>query len=242
MTIDGRDLGRGLLTHLECTNCGATYPSDRLMTTCPACAKVLFARYDLDAAASRMTPEALATRPWDFRRYAEILPIQEPESGAIARRGWHSAARGAPSRPRLWLRAPADQGRGSQPDRQLQGPRAGHGRRSRPGAGGDDGGHPLGRQRGRGHGRLRGAGRAASRRGDAERCPADDESGVPGLRRARPPRRRTDRRLRQGDPRPEPRPTAGATSRPCASRIAPRARRRWGWRSPSSLAGACPMP
>jgi threonine synthase len=80
MTIDGRDRGRGLLTHLECTSCGATYRCDRLMTTCPVCAKVLFARYDLDAAASRMTSEALAARPWDFRRYAEILPIQEPES------------------------------------------------------------------------------------------------------------------------------------------------------------------
>ena len=80
MTNDGGDLGRGLLTHLECSNCGATYPSDRLMTTCPACAKVLFARYDLDAAASGMTAESLATRRWDFRRYAEILPIQEPES------------------------------------------------------------------------------------------------------------------------------------------------------------------
>ena len=80
MTIDGNDLGRGLLTHLECTNCGATYPSDRLMTTCPACAKVLFARYDLVTAASRMTAESLATRPWDMRRYTEILPIQEPRS------------------------------------------------------------------------------------------------------------------------------------------------------------------
>jgi threonine synthase len=80
MTIDGRDLIRGLLTHLECTNCGATYPIDRVMTTCPVCAKVLFARYDLDAAAGLMTPQALTTRPWDFRRYAEILPIQEPES------------------------------------------------------------------------------------------------------------------------------------------------------------------
>jgi threonine synthase len=78
MTIEGSNLGRGLLTHLECTSCGATYPSDHLMTTCPACAKVLFARYDLIAAARRMTPESLATRGWDFRRYAEILPIQEP--------------------------------------------------------------------------------------------------------------------------------------------------------------------
>src|SRR5215204_800190 len=80
MTIDGGNPGRSLLTHLECSNCGATYPSDRLMATCPVCGKVLFARYDLDGAASRMTPQALAMRPWDFRRYAEILPIQEPES------------------------------------------------------------------------------------------------------------------------------------------------------------------
>ena len=50
------------------------------MTTCPACAKVLFARYDLDAAASQMTPDVLAARPWDMRRHAEILPIQEPRS------------------------------------------------------------------------------------------------------------------------------------------------------------------
>jgi threonine synthase len=79
MTIDGHSSGRGLLTHLECTSCGATYPSDRLMTTCPVCGKVLFARYDLDTAARLMTPETLAARPWDMRRYTEILPIQEPQ-------------------------------------------------------------------------------------------------------------------------------------------------------------------
>jgi threonine synthase len=78
MAINGNALSRSLLTHLECTSCGATYPADRLMTTCPTCAKVLFARYDLVAAASRMTVESLATRPWDMRRYTEILPIQEP--------------------------------------------------------------------------------------------------------------------------------------------------------------------
>ena len=78
MTIDSNDLGRGLLTHLECTSCGATYPCDRLMTTCPACGKVLFARYDLVSAASQMTADSLVARPWDMRRYAEILPIQEP--------------------------------------------------------------------------------------------------------------------------------------------------------------------
>lgn len=67
------------LTQLECTSCGATYPADRLITTCPACGKVLFARYDLEAAAREMTPDALATRPWNLGRYAEILPLREPE-------------------------------------------------------------------------------------------------------------------------------------------------------------------
>ena len=65
------------LTHLECTACNATYPADQLIKTCPACAKVLYARYDLDGAAKAMTPEALANRPWNLWRYAEILPLQD---------------------------------------------------------------------------------------------------------------------------------------------------------------------
>jgi threonine synthase len=68
---------RSTLTHLECTNCGATYPADRLMTTCPACAKVLYARYDLPKAARTMTPAALAARPGDLWRYAELLPVRD---------------------------------------------------------------------------------------------------------------------------------------------------------------------
>jgi threonine synthase len=41
---------------------------------------VLFARYDLSAAARSMTRESLASRPWNLSRYAEILPIQDPPS------------------------------------------------------------------------------------------------------------------------------------------------------------------
>ena len=48
-----------------------------MITTCPACAKVLFARYDLSAAASDMSPASLASRPWNLSRYAEILPVQD---------------------------------------------------------------------------------------------------------------------------------------------------------------------
>ncbi len=65
------------LTHLECSNCGTTFPADHLMTTCTSCGKVLFARYDLRAAAGAMTPSALADRPWNLWRYAEIMPVQD---------------------------------------------------------------------------------------------------------------------------------------------------------------------
>jgi threonine synthase len=74
------DRGHSYLTHLECTNCGVTYPADRLITTCPACGKVLFARYDLAAAAREMSPDVLARRPWNLGRYTEILPVQDPPS------------------------------------------------------------------------------------------------------------------------------------------------------------------
>ena len=66
------------LTHLECSNCGATCPADQLQTVCPVCGKVLFARYDLAAAAAAMTPAALVGRPWNLWRYSEILPVRDP--------------------------------------------------------------------------------------------------------------------------------------------------------------------
>src|SRR6266508_4116187 len=68
------------LTHLQCTACNETFPPDRLMTTCPVCGKVLFARYDLPAAAASMTRAALAERPWNLWRYAELLPVRDPRN------------------------------------------------------------------------------------------------------------------------------------------------------------------
>ncbi len=66
------------LSHLECSYCGRVYPADQLTRTCPECEKVLLARYDLDQARREMTVEALASRPWNLWRYAEILPVREP--------------------------------------------------------------------------------------------------------------------------------------------------------------------
>ncbi|MGH2561408.1 MAG: threonine synthase [Thermomicrobiales bacterium] len=65
------------LTNLQCSACDMTYPTEQLITTCPACGKVLLARYDLAAAARSMTPAALRQRPWDLWRYEEVLPVRD---------------------------------------------------------------------------------------------------------------------------------------------------------------------
>src|SRR3954468_12581801 len=80
MHVPGVFVESDFLTDLVCSACGAVYPADRPMTTCPACGKVLFARYDLDGARRKMTPEKLSTRPWNLWRYREILPVQDVAS------------------------------------------------------------------------------------------------------------------------------------------------------------------
>jgi threonine synthase len=65
------------LTHLDCTYCGKTHSADELQTICPACGKVLYARYDLAAAAQAMTKEALLRRPFTMWRYREVLPVRD---------------------------------------------------------------------------------------------------------------------------------------------------------------------
>jgi threonine synthase len=67
------------LTHLECSNCGKTEEADRLQTVCAACGRVLFARYDLEAARKALPREKLGERPYTMWRYAEVMPVQRPE-------------------------------------------------------------------------------------------------------------------------------------------------------------------
>ena len=40
------------LTYLECTYCGETFSADEPNRTCQSCGKVLYPRYDIDAAAT----------------------------------------------------------------------------------------------------------------------------------------------------------------------------------------------
>jgi len=67
------------LIGIVCSNCGHRYDADQLLTVCDECGKVLLAEYDLDRAKATMTPEALAGRPWNLWRYAEIMPVRNPE-------------------------------------------------------------------------------------------------------------------------------------------------------------------
>ena len=66
---------KSYLSHLECTNCGATLPADQLIRLCPDCDKVLYARYDLEAARSEADRDALVGRRADMWRYFETMPV-----------------------------------------------------------------------------------------------------------------------------------------------------------------------
>jgi threonine synthase len=67
------------LCGIRCSNCGATYDADQLLTVCAACGKVLLAEYDLEAAGRTLTKEAVRERTWNLWRYAEIMPVRDPQ-------------------------------------------------------------------------------------------------------------------------------------------------------------------
>ena len=65
------------LLQLECPECGRVFNPDRLQTCCPDCLGPLFAAYDLSAAGSTLTRQALADRGGMWR-WSEILPVRAP--------------------------------------------------------------------------------------------------------------------------------------------------------------------
>lgn len=65
----------GFLIGLQCTACGLRHDAARLQNLCTACAKPLFARYDLSAIARILKRETLATRGKSLWRYREVLPL-----------------------------------------------------------------------------------------------------------------------------------------------------------------------
>jgi len=79
------DLAHGVtidmfLTGLECTYCGEECDPQEAQRTCPACGKVLFARYDLEGAARALSEAVLAARPANMWRYAEVMPVADADN------------------------------------------------------------------------------------------------------------------------------------------------------------------
>jgi threonine synthase len=65
------------LSHLVCPECGGSFDADSLQTFCLDCASPLFARYNLDALGSQLTPDEIKSRPAGLWRWAELLPVRE---------------------------------------------------------------------------------------------------------------------------------------------------------------------
>jgi threonine synthase len=87
-TISRPTLPAGGATHLECTRCGATYPSETLQRLSPCCERPLYPRYDLDAIGRRLSRDDLRGRSADLWRYAELLPVRDPSHAVRLGEGW----------------------------------------------------------------------------------------------------------------------------------------------------------
>ena len=68
------------IDHLECTQCGKTYPHDQLSKISPCCNKVLFARYNLAQLKADKTREDWIDRPSNMWRFAELMPVVNPDN------------------------------------------------------------------------------------------------------------------------------------------------------------------
>ncbi len=66
------------LDHLECTSCRRILPHDQVIRTCPSCAKVLFARYDLPKLKRDVDRRQFETRSGSMWKFSELLPVLDP--------------------------------------------------------------------------------------------------------------------------------------------------------------------
>ena len=66
------------LDHLECTQCGQSYPCDVLCKLSACCGKALFARYDLTRMRKELDRDVLERRRTDMWRFSELLPVKDP--------------------------------------------------------------------------------------------------------------------------------------------------------------------
>lgn len=75
------------MTHLECTACATIYSCEEPHRTCQDCGKVLYARYDLEAARRAVDRDAIERRPATMWRYYELMPVREEGNVVTAGEG-----------------------------------------------------------------------------------------------------------------------------------------------------------
>lgn len=66
---------KSFLSHLECTETGETYSAAEPHTLSPSAQKVLYPRYDLDAAKAAVDPSVFTKRPPNMWRFFEMMPV-----------------------------------------------------------------------------------------------------------------------------------------------------------------------
>jgi threonine synthase len=75
-------------THLVCTACHREHDGRVPQNLCTACAKPLFACYDLAAARRTLTKDALRSRVKSLWRYREVLPVRRDQDIVSLGEGW----------------------------------------------------------------------------------------------------------------------------------------------------------
>lgn len=78
---------RSHFTHLECTRCGKTEPTAKLLNLC-SCGGPFFARYDLNTVRQIWLRDSLKDGPSTLWRYAPVLPVQHRENCLSLGEGW----------------------------------------------------------------------------------------------------------------------------------------------------------
>ena len=73
---------RSFVVNLECTypGCGEEYSVDELNKLCLKCGRVLYARYDINAAKKAISKEDLIHRDPNMWRYFEMMPVKDPKN------------------------------------------------------------------------------------------------------------------------------------------------------------------
>jgi threonine synthase len=64
----------------ECSKCGETFPSNKVLTVCTKCGGALLLQYDLARVAENVSKNVLAKREDTFWKFMELLPLSSSES------------------------------------------------------------------------------------------------------------------------------------------------------------------